>query len=75
MGESEGEEKPGGEERRPDSGRAHTGITHPSGSHKPHGHPPTRANAAPNSATREQLSFPGAATKMGRRRRVFKTWK
>lgn len=75
MGESEGEEKPGGEERRPDSGRAHTGITHPSGSHKPHGHPPTRANAARNSATREQLSFPGAATKMGRRRRVFKTWK
>lgn len=66
MGESEGEEKPGGEELHPNSGRAHTEITHPSRSHKPNGHPPTTANATRNSAMREQLSPPRAATKMGR---------
>lgn len=49
----------------PDAGHAQTRATHPSSSHAPHSHPPTRANAARNSAPRERLSPPGAATEVG----------
>lgn len=65
MGESEWEEKLGGEDLHPDAGHAQTRATHPSRSHAPHSHPPARANAARNSAPRERLSPPGAVTEVG----------
>ncbi|KAI5278808.1 Teneurin-4 [Manis pentadactyla] len=68
MGESEWEEKPGGEELHPDSGHAHTKATHPGSSHAALDRPPTRANAARNSAPREQSSSPGPRREWGFKR-------